>query len=240
MANRRCQSVEDLLSAYSDQQLPAEKQTMVADHLAQCPTCRCALAQLQQLDAVLPLWEAPAVDAQLSVRFAARLAQRGRPTRWVFHLLPRLAWACALLITICVLTYSSMSNRHRPTASTARPVISTASVIAMPHAAMATPSPTSHTSESSKSTGKQQLTRKHQPGARRNRPRATPALPSTTCASADEASAIVACITEAPHGYEPLVPENTRAVRTVTISPGASMTADDPMSMVIASLTETE
>ncbi len=237
MSNRRCQSVQELLSAYSDQQLPAEKQTMVAGHLAQCPTCRCALGQLQQLDAVLPLWVTPAVNPQLSARFAVRLAQRELPTSWVYQLLPRLAWAGALLVTMCVLSYLSMSNRQRPTASTARPVISTASLIAMPRVAVATPIPASHTSDSSKSTGKRQVMRKHQPESHRSRQRATPALPLTIRASADEASAIVACISEVPHGYEQSIAGNGYAV---TVAPAACVTADDPMPMVIASLTETE
>ncbi|MCL4181101.1 MAG: zf-HC2 domain-containing protein [Verrucomicrobia bacterium] len=68
-----CVECENLIPDYLEKQLPAEAQSRVAAHLAQCTACRTFARQLEQLDAALVRGvKAPALPPD----FRARLRQR--------------------------------------------------------------------------------------------------------------------------------------------------------------------
>ncbi len=88
-----CQGVQDLFSAYLDGELPADRQTAVARHLAGCAVCRREFQVWQQV------WEALGGDpvtapADLTEKVLARLP--GRPRSWWQNL----ALAASLLVGI--------------------------------------------------------------------------------------------------------------------------------------------
>ncbi len=85
-------------------------------HVASCATCRAALAAQRGLAQALQAWEVPAVDPQLSVAFAARLAAHRQP-RWHGW-----AWAGSALAALTVAAIILAPRPAPPVAQMAPPM----------------------------------------------------------------------------------------------------------------------
>ena len=244
MSNNNCRSIQELLSAYLDHELPPTPRQAVAAHLAHCPACCAELRQLQQLQAALPAWNTPAVDPQLSVRFAERLAQRQQtPARRLrgFPALQRLAWAGLAIATVWGMVYYGSGPSHRQTTSGSRPHSNqaVATTDSTPRADRLAPLLAPPQSSRNVHNAGPHAARRI-PTDRRMIHRHMPPVvvvartPSATLPVAtDEGAAVVALITEAPHASDACPPANNAI--TVTAS-----TTDDPVLAVVACLTETE
>lgn len=99
-----CTTTRQYLSPYLDAEIDAEQRQAVQEHLDACDACRAELAALRETGHVLQAWQVAAVDPQLSVRFAARLADHTRPHRSVFRRVS--AWATGGAVVLVALSWS--------------------------------------------------------------------------------------------------------------------------------------
>jgi hypothetical protein len=194
-----------------------------------------ALRQLQQISAVLPAWEIPAVDPRLSSRLSARLAQHQQPTGWrqrVFSL-QRLAWAGVTIVAIAGMLYIGFRSPHRPVPLAQREESHVASIIVPPSSetaknqmnapgVIATLQPSSRIAHHGR-----KRTTKHI-----HAPVGTPVLPVDS--PPDAGSAVMGLLTEAPHVTAALAPPADMTVVMMASSP------DDPALAVVSCLTETK
>ena len=96
----QCANIRECLSAYMDNELPADRQVAVANHLAACAGCREEMATLRQMETLLTAWEVAPLPARTVAHFADALAAR-RKTR---RLVAPLAWSTAAAgLTLVVL-----------------------------------------------------------------------------------------------------------------------------------------
>jgi anti-sigma factor RsiW len=72
----RCEDVLKQLTAFSSGDLPADGRRAVQAHLAQCPACRTALAEIDALAGVLAGAQAPPVPVGFASRVLAAAQQR--------------------------------------------------------------------------------------------------------------------------------------------------------------------
>ncbi|MBW1917516.1 MAG: zf-HC2 domain-containing protein [Deltaproteobacteria bacterium] len=89
-----CQSIQELLSAYMDDELPLTQKEMIQAHLAICPACRQELARLEHLWQALANLPETAPPSDLVEGVLARLPRQAAPW-W-----RSLALAASLLVGI--------------------------------------------------------------------------------------------------------------------------------------------
>ncbi len=97
----RCAELREKWADYLSAELPPARRAEFDAHLASCPACRTELDAQRVLTQALQAWRVPAVEPQISVRFADALATRKTAQRsW----LPRFAWLGALGAAALVLS----------------------------------------------------------------------------------------------------------------------------------------
>lgn len=100
----QCTNIREWLSAYIDDELPADRQVAVASHLAACASCREEMATLRQMETLLTAWDVPPLPARTVARFADALATRRKSRRLALPL----AWstaAAALMLVVLLAVY---------------------------------------------------------------------------------------------------------------------------------------
>jgi hypothetical protein len=239
MSNKNCRAMQALLSAFLDQELTGEEGQTVLIHLAQCPVCRLDLRQLQQISAVLPTWEVPAVDPRLADRLSARLTQHRQLSDWRRPLfsLRRLAWAGMTIAAIAGMIYGFRSP-HRPVLLAQREESHVASIIVSP----STEGRKIQVKASGVIVALQSSPRKaHHGGTMATKHRHAPIIAAIVPVSSppDAGSTVVALLTEAMQA--PQTPAPPAGLTMVMMaSSNAQSPLDDPTLAVVSCLTETK
>lgn len=76
--NSRCETIQDRLPAYSEDDLPASERELVESHLEACADCRKELHLLERAWDVLDCWEHPDLKAEPDPLFRAKVWEKIR------------------------------------------------------------------------------------------------------------------------------------------------------------------
>jgi hypothetical protein len=105
-------------------------------HLAACAACREAFVALERTRAALQCWEAPAVNPQVSVAFAARVAERtAKPSPWAHLVRLRRALAWGAVVILVGVSVSLVPPATREASAPLPPVTTAARIPGLPEEA---------------------------------------------------------------------------------------------------------
>jgi len=100
MNKQTCEQIQEMLVDYSDGMLTAEQSIQIADHLAQCPTCRATLNALDcSLDLAKLLWQDN--EAQLT---KIKIPQPPRMRRFSYRRIAAIAAAALIIVGLGTVT----------------------------------------------------------------------------------------------------------------------------------------
>jgi anti-sigma factor RsiW len=123
MANMRCEEVQDLASAWLDNELPDSRSRTVAEHEAGCEACRAYVADLRSISAGLARLGREPAPPGLADRIRVMIAEEQgseQPVRTVIPFAPRGRWAgfvqqAASMAAVCLLSvFGTWAVVHRP------------------------------------------------------------------------------------------------------------------------------